>query len=70
MFSPIDLLKLFGWSEWVSKYIESDVSSFTFGDLVFDTLPLVLQLFFIVFFLNWIMSIISDTCRGIRRGGR
>lgn len=69
--NPYDLLDMFGWDDWVSKYItNADGSSFNFGDLVFDTLPCVLQLFLIIFFLNWIMGIIGDVTKTIARGGR
>ena len=69
--NPYDLLVMLGWADWVSKYItNADGSSFNFGDLVFDTLPCVLQLFLIIFFLNWIMGIIGDVTKTIARGGR
>lgn len=62
-------LDLLGWTKWADKYLDNEFGdSWTFGDLVFDTLPHVLQLFFIIWLLNWVMGIIADACK-LRIGG-
>lgn len=72
MFDSKDFLNLLGWSDWVNDFLVNEFGTeWTFADLVFGTLPNVLQLFFVVFMLNWVMGIIGDTCKviGGRRGG-
>lgn len=72
MFNSVDFLNLLGWADWVNMFLVNEYGeNWTFADLVFNTLPCVLQLFLIVFFLNWIMGIIGDCCKafGGRRGG-
>lgn len=57
-------MDLLGWSKWADKYLDGELGAdWGFGDLVFDTLPHVLQLVFIVWLLNWIMGIIADICK-------
>lgn len=67
----VKFLELIGWGEWFKHFYENtDTSVFTFSDLVFGTLPFMLQLFLVIFLLNWVMGIIGDTCKIIARGGR
>ena len=70
MFNLEDFLDLIAWGEWFDQYMiaSADGKAWTFSDLIFGTLPMVLQLCFIIFLLNWIMGIISDTCK-LKLGG-
>lgn len=66
----IKFLDLIGWGDWFNAYVNSDaVLDLTFSDLVFGTLPYLLQLFFVILLLNWIMGIIADVVKIIARGG-
>ncbi len=67
----VKFLELIGWGDWFKALLHSgELESVTFADLVFGTLPFMLQLFFIIFLLNWICGIIGDVCKTIARGGR
>lgn len=67
----IKFLELIGWGDWFRDYFEGgSLNGITFADLVFGTLPFMLQLFFVIFLLNWIMGIIGDVTKIIARGGR
>lgn len=71
-FDMIEFLQLIGFGKWAEKYLSDDfyLAEATFADLVFDTLPCMLQLFLIIFLLNWIMGIIGDVTKFIARGGK
>ncbi len=65
----VKFLDLIGWGEWFKSYAECDKDLLTFPDVVFGTLPFMLQLFFIIFLLNWIMGMIGDVTKIIAKGG-
>lgn len=67
----VKFLELIGWGDWFKAFVENEEGfEITFSDLVFGSLPFMLQLFFIIFLLNWICGIIGDVCKIIARGGR
>ncbi len=68
----VEFLRLIGFGRWAEKYLSEDFNfaDVTFADLVFDTLPCMLQLFLVIFLLNWIMGIIGDVTKFIARGGK
>lgn len=67
----IKFLELIGWGDWAQTFLaEGSLDKVTFADLTFGTLPFMLQLFLVIFFLNWIMGIIGDVTKNISRGGR
>lgn len=69
MFKMMDFLNWIGFSDWADKFIvNSSGTEWTFADLVFESIPAVLQLFAIVWLLNWIMGFIFDVSREV--GGR
>lgn len=72
MFDILEFLELIGWGEWAQRYLSdtADPLEVTFSDVCFNTLPAMLQLFFLVFILNWVMGIIGDSCRFVGRGGK
>lgn len=67
MFEAIEFMKMIGFGEWFEKFVTNDAAGVTFSDLVFNTLPPMLQLFLLIFFLNWIMGIVGDVCGNGRR---
>lgn len=68
----VKFLDLIGWGNWFRDVILKDgaLDGVTFADLVFGTLPFMLQLFLIIFLLNWVMGIIGDITKIFARGGR
>ncbi len=67
----IKFLDLIGWGDWAAKFLaDGDFSQITFPDLLFCTLPFMLQLFLVIFLLNWLMGLIGDITKSIARGGR
>lgn len=67
----VKFLELIGWGDWASKFLaDVDLSQITFADLVLGTLPFMLQLFLVIFFLNWFMGLIGDITKRIAGGGR
>lgn len=69
MFKMMDFLNWIGFSDWADKFIVNlSGTEWTFADLVFESIPAVLQLFAIVWLLNWIMGFIFDVSREV--GGR
>lgn len=70
-FDVVRFLELIGWGKWFETFFkEGGFANITFADLVFGTLPFMLQLFFVIFLLNWIMGMIGDITKIIARGGR
>ena len=70
MFDLQQFMELIGWADWFEKYVMSAQDGYcvTFSDLTFGTLPFIMQLLFIIFMLNWIMGMISDTVK-LKLGG-
>lgn len=67
----VKFLELIGWGDWAKTFLaDGDLSSITFPDLVLGTLPFMLQLFLVIFFLNWLMGLIGDITKRIAGGGR
>lgn len=70
-FQVVDFLELIGWGDWFRTFFtDGGFDKITFADLVFGTLPFMLQLFLVIFLLNWIMGMIGDITKIIARGGR
>lgn len=69
MFDRFDFLNWLGFADWANKFLVNELGTeWTFADLVFESIPAVLQLFAIVWLLNWIMGFIFDVSREV--GGR
>ena len=70
MFDIFEFLKWLGWADWANKFLVNELGTdWTFSDLVFGTVPAVLQLFFVIWLLNWIMGFIFDVSHAGRGGG-
>lgn len=67
----VKFLELLGWGDWFRTFFQGDnLNNITFADLTLGTLPFMLQLFFVILLLNWIMGIIGDVTKIIAKGGR
>lgn len=69
MFDIVEFLELIGWGDWVNTFLKN-AENVTFSQLTLGTLPFVLQLFFVIFMLNWVMGMISDGVKLKLGGGR
>lgn len=70
-FDVVSFLELIGWGDWFKTFFkDGGFDNINFADFVFGTLPFMLQLFFVIFLLNWIMGIIGDITKIISRDGR
>lgn len=66
MFDIMNFLRWIGFGDWADMFLVNELGAeWTFADLVFGTLPAVLQLFAIVWLLNWIMGFIYDIAREV-----
>lgn len=72
MFDADTFMNLIGWSRYIDALLNSanGGEDWSFADLFFNTLPCVLQMFFIIWLLNWLLGMIADTVRCAGRGGR
>lgn len=71
MFTDFDFLKYLGWANWIARFLNNEMGEdWTFADLVFETVPAVLQLFAVIWLMNWIMGFIYDFTKRIGGGGR
>lgn len=71
MFDLEQFMDLIGWADWFDQYMIASSAhgeAWSFSDLVLGTIPMAFQLCFILFLLNWIMGMISDTVK-LRLGG-
>ena len=67
----VKFLELLGWGDWFKAFFANgNLDDITFADLCLGTLPFMLQLFFVILLLNWIMGIIGDVTKIIAKGGR